>query len=202
MAVAAANKARLMLAPGAVGLYASGLTAPLMMAGGRGLGIIFPIQPDITYSQSVNYTPYDLAHTNYGYNSYRNTPSPLIQVAAQFASVTESEVAYTLATIHFLRSVTKMFFGLGDGALAGTPPPVLRFSAFGSQQFNDVRVVISNFATTYDSNVDLKDYGGQQVPVVQTIAIDMQIQQSPDRQKNSYSTTGFIGGGMYSQGFI
>ena len=199
MAVAAANKAKLMLPPGATGIYSNSITAPL--ARGGGLGIIFPIQPDITYSQSVNYTPYDLTHTNYGFNAYRNTPSPNIQIAAQFASTTEEECAYTLGVIHFLRMVTKMFFGIGD-PFKGAPPPILRFSAFGSQQFNNVRVVVANFATTYDSGVDLKDYGGQQVPVIQTIAVDLMIQNSPDRQKNTTTKNSFISGGAYSQGFI
>ena len=202
MPFSVANKTRLSLAPGAVGTYSSPLLAPLQSSGGRGLGITFPLTPDVTYSQSVNYSPYELTHTNYGFNAYRNTPSPMIQIAAQFASVTQSEAEYTLASLHFLRSVSKMFFGQGD-PLAGTPPPVLRFSSFGTQQFNNVRVVLANFATTYDSGVDLKEINGQSIPVMQTFAIDLLVQQSPDRQKQQYTTkSGFISGSAYSQGFI
>jgi len=205
MPVLAENKTKLMLPRGAVGYYSSSLLDPLRTASGGGLGIVFPYQPDITYQQSVNYSSYDLVHTNYSYNSYRNTPSPSIQLMAQFSSVTEGEAAYTLAVLHFLRSVTKMWFGLGDVSntpTAGTPPPVLRFSSFGSQQFSDVRCVVANFSTTYDSNVDLKDYGGQQVPTIMTFAIDLLVQNTPDRQKKVYSTSSFVRGSAYTQGFI
>ena len=52
-----------------------------------------------------------------------------------------------------------MFFGKKDvdqRPTAGTPPPVLRFSAFGEKQFHNIPVVLESFSTTYDSNVDLK----------------------------------------------
>ena len=214
MAMLAENKTRLMLPKGAVGYYDSPLLAPLRTASGAGLGIVFPYQPDITYSQSVNYSPYDLTHTNYTYNAYRNTPSPSIQLMAQFASVTQEEAEYTLAVLHFFRSVTKMFSGMGDTGnvpVAGTPPPVLRFSSFGSQVLgapqaisstSGIRVVISNFSTTFDSNVDLKDVNGQQIPTVMSFAIDLMVQNTPDRQKNEYSTGQFINGNAYTGGFI
>ena len=49
-----------------------------------------------------------MAHTNYTYNAYRNTPSPDLQLTAQFGSVTDDEARYTYACLHFLRTVTKM----------------------------------------------------------------------------------------------
>ena len=168
-------------------------------------GILFPNQPDISYQQSVNYNTYDLVHTNYSYHSYRNTPSAQIQVTAQFAQTTREEVAYVLGVIHFLRSVTKMYYGKRDLASipsAGTPPPVLRFSAFGSQQFDTIPVVVGNFATTYDSSVDLVEINGQSVPVVQTISIDLMQQQNPDRQKEVFSKHAFLNGSLYGEGFI
>ena len=94
MPVLAKNRTRLVLKPGARGLYMNtDLLAPLRQHG----GIMFPLQPDVIYSQSVSYSPYDMAHTNYTYNAYRNTPSPDIQLTAQFASVTDDEARYTYA---------------------------------------------------------------------------------------------------------
>ena len=205
MPVLAENKAKLMLKPGAVGVYSgSPQLAPLGTSDGRGLGIVFPYQPDITYQQSVGYSPYDLVHTNYTFNTYRNTPSPSIQMNAQFASVTEEEGAYTLAVIHFLRSITKMFSGLNQvNPAPGTPPPVLEFSAFGTQQFNRIPVVVSAFSVNFDSNVDLKLFnGGQQIPVIQNIFIDMLVQQNPDKQKIRFTTSNFISGQAYKDGFV
>jgi len=195
MPMLAENKTMLMLKPGAQGLYQTPAGAP---------GIVFPFQPDVSYSQPVNYNTYDLTHTNYGFHAYRNTPSPMLQVTAQFASTTDEEGRYTLASIHFLRSVTKMWFGINESTPPGpgTPPPVLEFSSFGSRMFSRVPVVVSSFATTFDSGVDLKLVDGQSIPVIMTFAIDLMVQVNPDRQKNEYSTSSFVSGSAYSQGFI
>ena len=193
------NRAR--LETGRPDLYCQGPAVSLT----TNRGILFPNQPDISYQQSVNYNTYDLVHTNYSYHSYRNTPSAQIQVTAQFAQTTREELAYVLGVIHFLRSVTKMYYGTKDikaNPSAGTPPPVLRFSAFGSQQFNRIPVIVGNFATTYDSNVDLVEINGQSVPVLQTISIDLMQQQNPDRQKQVFSKHGFLNGSLYGEGFI
>ena len=208
MAVLAENRARLTLAPGGASnrssrnqFYFNGPASPLRQHN----GILFPYQPDITYSQSVNYSPYDMTHTNYTFNAYRNTPSPTIQMTVQFASITQEEGEYTLGALHFLRSVSKMFFGLDDlgrNPSSGTPPPVLCFSAFGEQQFNNIPVVLESFSTTYDSGVDLKDINGTQVPTLMNFFIGMSIQINPDRQKSVYSTHNFINGSGYKQGFI
>ncbi|OUV26866.1 MAG: hypothetical protein CBC57_01545 [Euryarchaeota archaeon TMED97] len=205
MPVLAENRARLILKRGARSIYFNGnsILSPLVPHH----GIMFPIQPDITYSQSVAYTPYDLTHTNYTFQAYRNTPSPDIQMTCQFASVTDEEARYTYAVLHFLRSVSKMWFGANEGNSGvepGTPPPVLLFSAFGQQQFSNIPVVVTQFSTTYDSNVDLKLIDGNlQVPTMMNMFIGIAIQQNPDRQKNVYSTTDFVSGKLYGeQGFI
>ena len=193
---------RARLTTGAPGLYCQGPASILSKFG----GIMFPIQPDIAYQQSVNYNTYDLVHTNNSFHSYRSTPSAAIQVTAQFVQSTTEEVDYLLGVMHFLRSVTKMYYGIGDletNPRAGTPPPVLKFSAFGTQQFDNIPVVVGNFATTYDSGVDLVTSStGQTVPVVQTISIDLMQQHSPARQKYGFSKHAFLNGSLYGGGFI
>ncbi len=200
MTVLAKNRAKLLLKRNAPSQYLQGPSSPL----NQERGILFPIQPDITYSQSVAYTPYDLTHTNYTFNAYRNTPSPDIQLTCQFASVTDEEARYTYAVLHFLRSVSKMFFGKNQSnPVAGTPPPVLEFSAFGTQQFNRIPVLVAQFSTTYDSNVDLKLFDGDtQIPVMMNMFIQLTVQQNPDRQKNNFTTNDFISGKLYQDGFI
>jgi|TARA_B100001094_G_C17901960_1_gene656910 hypothetical protein len=200
MAVLAENRAKLTLKRSAPGIYFNGPASPLRQHN----GILFPYQPDITYQQSVAYSQYDMVHTNYTFNAYRNTPSPSIQMNAQFASVTEEEGAYTLGVIHFLRSISKMFSGLNQSfPTAGTPPPVLEFSAFGTEQFYKIPVVVTAFSVNFDSNVDLKLFkGGQQLPVLQNMFIDLSVQQNPDRQKRKFTTNSFIGGQAYKDGFI
>ena len=97
-----------------------------------------------------------------------------------------------------------MFFGKNQSSpVAGTPPPVLEFSAFGTQQFNRIPVIVSQFSTTYDSNVDLKLFDGDtQIPVMMNMFIQLTVQQNPDRQKNNFTTNDFISGRLYQDGFI
>tara|TARA_B110000902_G_scaffold24163_1_gene26677 strand:+ start:2676 stop:3272 length:597 start_codon:yes stop_codon:yes gene_type:complete len=168
-------------------------------------GIVFANQPDIVFNQSVNYTAYNLTHTNYSIQSYAGTPSPTIQLTAQFSNVTQEEHLYTQGVIHFLRSVTKMFYGLNDvdkSPTAGTPPPVLRFSSFGSNQFNNIPVVVGNVSIPYQSDTDLVEVGGQALPALQTIALDLLITQNPAKQKRDFSKHAFINGKSYAGGFI
>jgi hypothetical protein len=182
-------------------LYFAGPAAALQAT----RGIVFANQPDIVYNQSVSYTPYNLTHTNYTTYAYAGTPSPTIQITAQFSNVTEEEHLYTQGVIHFLRSVTKMFYGLGDigqTPVAGTPPPVLRFSSFGSNQFNNVPVVVGNVSIPYQSDTDLIEVNGQALPALQTIALDLLITVNPAKQKLQFSKHSFINGQSYSGGFI
>jgi hypothetical protein len=197
--MAISNSARTMLT--APSLYYSGPAAIL----GQTNGLVFAIQPDIVYNQSVNYTPYNLTHTNYTTHAYSGTPSPTIQVTAQFSNVTRDEHLYTQGVIHFLRSVTKMFYGFGDqnnSPIAGTPPPKLRFSSFGSNQFNNVPVYVGNVSIPYQSDTDLVEVNGQSLPAIQTIALDLLVSVNPAKQKREFSKSGFVSGNLYSKGFI
>jgi hypothetical protein len=196
--VPAQNRAT--LTTGSPNYYSSGPATILKLH----RGIMFPNQPNIVYGQSVNYSPYDLVHTNYTLNAYRNTPSSTLNITAQFSQVTDEEHEYLQGVIHFLRSVTKMYYGKNEGAnpRAGTPPPVLRFSAFGSNIFNNVPVLVSDFSMTFDENVDLKTFNEQSLPTIQSITLTLLVQQTPAKQKESFTLSGFISGGLYGQGFI
>ena len=98
-----------------------------------------------------------------------------------------------------------MFYGLGDigqTPVAGTPPPVLRFSSFGSNQFNNVPVVVGNVSIPYQSDTDLIEVNGQALPALQTIALDLLVTVNPAKQKLQFSKHSFINGQSYSGGFI
>tara|TARA_Y100000389_G_scaffold48929_1_gene44488 strand:- start:5049 stop:5657 length:609 start_codon:yes stop_codon:yes gene_type:complete len=176
----------------------------------RTRGLVFPIQPDIVYQQAVNYQSFGLTHTNYHSHSYAGTPSPSIQVTAQFSNVTQEEHEYTQGVIHFLRSVTKMFYGIDDVGktpVAGTPPPKLRFSSFGTNQFYEVPVLVGSVSIPYQSDTDLVeiiDQNGnpQALPAIQTISLDLLVSISPAKQKKVFSKHKFINGSLYSGGFI
>tara|TARA_R110000868_G_scaffold115478_4_gene308353 strand:- start:2336 stop:2929 length:594 start_codon:yes stop_codon:yes gene_type:complete len=197
MSVPSDNRA--ILTTGLPNLYCTGPADALLPH----KGIMFPNLPDISYSQSVQYTPYDLVHTNYSFSSYRNTPSPDIILTGMFAQTTDEEHRYLQGVIHFLRCVTKMFYGINERDPApGTPPPVLRFSAFGTNVFKNIPVLVQNFSVNIDSNTDLKTVDGQSLSTIQTVTMNLIVQQSPARQKTRFSMAEFSSGNLYQEGFI
>lgn len=131
-----------------------GLMTPLARTG----GMVWPYQPTINYQQDVTYTPMELVHANQDFLSYTRTPALRLSVDGQFTVQNQKEGAYALACLHFLRTVTKMYFGGGAGSnaerLQGTPPPVLLFDAYGQFMFNALPVVVTQFAVTLPNDVD------------------------------------------------
>ena len=179
----------------------NGPGAPLYRTG---RGFVFPYTPNITTQTGVEYSTYDTVHTNYQQNAYSKTRSPAIQVAGTFTNQTVDEAKYTAGVMHFLRVVTKMDFGSDPGA--GTPPPVLLFSAYGNMNFNRVPVLVTNYVFTYPDDQDYIEFevdgaGTTQLPVQMTVAIDLLPQYSPAKQRQ-FSVGAFSNGSLYRDGFI
>lgn len=170
----------------------------------RTSGILFPFTPNISVSHQVEYSQYDLVHTNYQQNAYGKTRNPMIQVTGVFASQTPEEAAYTVGCMHFLRVVSKMNFGFNDPD-AGTPPPVLEFSAYGAYNFKKVPVLVGSFNFIYEDGVDYVEVetSGEtvQIPTLMTIAIDLLPQYSPAKQLD-FNLEEFARGEGYKKGFI
>jgi hypothetical protein len=120
-------------------------------------GMLFPYQPIITYAQDVVYDVMQLVHSNQDIYAYSRTPSLKLVVDGDFTVQNQSEGLYALACIHFLRTVTKMWFG-GTGTDAeenqGTPPPVLLFDAYGQYMFNELPVIVTQFTVSLPNDVD------------------------------------------------
>lgn len=148
---AAGRRVRLRPKPNAISqVYGTGggLLEPLRATN----GMIFPYQPTITYSQDVNYTTIDMVHTNQEFYAYTRTNAVKLTVSGQYTVQNQTEGIYSLACIHFLRTVTKMYFG--QGARVGTPPPVLLFDAYGQYMFNQLPVIVTNFSVSLPNDVD------------------------------------------------
>lgn len=120
-------------------------------------GMVFPYQPVITYQQEVLYSQMEMVHTNQDIYSYVRTPALKLTVDGEFTCQNQEEGRYSLACVHFLRTVTKMWFG-GESetsiAKQGTPPPVLLFDAYGQYMFNNLPVIVTQFSVTLPKEVD------------------------------------------------
>jgi hypothetical protein len=115
-------------------------------------GMVFPFTPTVDYSQGVDYSTMDPVHANQEFHAYVRTKAPTITVTGKFTAQNATEASYCLAAVHFCRVVSKMAFG--QSQQAGTPPPILLFSAYGEYMFNDIPVIMTNFSISLPEDVD------------------------------------------------
>lgn len=143
-------------------LMSKGIMKPLVATGH---GIIFPYTPTIMWNYSASYGTYDMVHGQYQQQYYQNTPSPTLQLTATLTAQTSDEALYMLASLHFLKWATKGDFGAFDqsgeerNATAGSPPPILRFRAYGHAGADNLPVVIRSVNYTYPEDVDYVNIG-------------------------------------------
>lgn len=123
-------------------------------------GMVWNYTPIISEQRNVNYEMDQPVHTNSGYNNYKNTSNTVLTIQGSFYSGTAMEAMYTLACMHFLRSVTLMDFGRAaansqnpDFAVVGAPPPVLLLSGYGRYIYNDIPVIVKSYSFSYPDDV-------------------------------------------------
>ena len=64
----------------------------------------------------------------------------------------EDDAKYWVACVHFLRTMTKMFYGNGDHI--GNPPLISRLNGYGKYVLNDIPVLLKNFQIELGSDID------------------------------------------------
>ena len=188
----------------------SSILSPLQTTG----GMIFPYLPTITISHSANYQQMDITHNNYPFFAYRNSQVDEISITGKFTVQNQEEAKYWVASIHFLRTVTKMFFGQGPNL--GNPPPICTLNGYGDYVYKDVSCVIKSFQATMPNDVDyigvaLGSTGGgagqglSYAPVSSDITVVVQPVYSREKIK-SFDLTKFANGdimlGSDGKGFI
>jgi len=122
-------------------------------------GIRFPVTPFINMSHSAAYDARSVVHNNYPYYAYQNSQVDQMTIAGAFPVQNKNDGLNWMATLHFLRTVTKMYYGGGNNA--GNPPPVCRLNGYGDYVYKDVPIVITNFTVELREQVD---YIGVNVP--------------------------------------
>jgi hypothetical protein len=128
--------------------FTSELMNPLSDTG----GIVFPLTPTIILQHQASYNPLAMTHSNYPFYAYQHSEVSSFTVVGDFPVQNYEDARHWVATLHFLRAVTKMFFG--SGANQGNPPPILKFNAYGDNVFKNVPVVVTNFSVELTNNVD------------------------------------------------
>lgn len=115
--------------------------------------MVFPFTPSVIMMHSANYNSLQPVHTNYPYQIYENSIVNEIQITGDFYVENSDDAEYWLASIHFLRSITKMFYG-ESSSNAGAPPPLSRLNGYGDYVFKDVPCVIKMFQVELGQDID------------------------------------------------
>tara|TARA_B100000809_G_scaffold69654_1_gene66974 strand:- start:1341 stop:2066 length:726 start_codon:yes stop_codon:yes gene_type:complete len=187
-------RTKLTIGSGADSLLAGPVMAPLAKTG----GIIFPYTPMLFMQHTAGYSGNQLTHTNYDHPSFENHTIGEIQVTCPFTANTKAEADYMRATLHFLRTVSKMWFGQDTNPIAGTPPPVLRLNAFGEYVMKNVPVVLVAFTMEFGGQVDYISTtdGKTMVPTETTVTTTLKPTYSRAATAKRFSLQNFADGGL------
>jgi hypothetical protein len=129
---------------------------PLMKPLEDSNGIFWPLTPAVVIQHSANYNAMDQVHSNYPHQAYQNSQVDSFNVIGEFPVQNSDDAKHWVATINFLRTATKMFFGSETGlnGLKGNPPPILHFYGYGDHMFNRVPVIINTFNVELRPGID------------------------------------------------
>lgn len=186
-------------------IYTDQIFAPLTNTG----GMVFPYTPQITMSHTANYEQITTTHSNYPFYAYKNSQVDDIQITGKFTVADQKEAIYWLAMMHFLRTVTKMYFGQGPNL--GNPPPICTLNGYGDFVYNNVAVIVKNFTIQMSDEVDyiaagLANTPGTKsgsnisyVPVLSNVTVTLAPVYSREKMK-TFNLTNFARGQLITNG--
>ncbi len=127
--------------------------SPLLMPlKSTGYKMVFPYTPTVIISHSANYGQIAPIHNNYPFFAYQNSQVDSLVLTGQFYCQNSLEAQYWTACLHYLRSITKMYYG--GGFNSGNPPPIVKLNGYGDYVFKNVPVIITNFTVDMPAEVD------------------------------------------------
>ena len=115
-------------------------------------GLVFPYTPTILIQHSANYDAMQPTHSNYPFPSYQNSQIDDIVITGDFFCENAVDAQYWAATLHYLRSITKMAYGQSENA--GSPPPLVFLNGYGDFVFPNVPVIVKTFSVDLPADVD------------------------------------------------
>jgi len=175
-------------------------------------GIIFPYTPSIAYDVRADYASPQLVHSNFPQHFYNRSTLGTIQIQGKITVQNEKDAGVYIATMHLLKSLTKMRAALDT--VAGSPPPICRLNGYGDYMLNNVPVVIQSFRVDLPEGVDYFTMGKQQenniygkntVPTLSQLTVNCLVMYSR-REIQEYSVTDWLtktkGTDFRNKGFI
>lgn len=170
-------------------------------------GIVFPFTPTISYEMKADYQTITPTHSNFPINFYQRSSLGNITISGKFTVQNEKDAEIYISTITLLRALTKM--QTATDMVPGSPPPVCRLDAFGTDMLMNVPVAITSFRIEAAENVDYftvgKRIGGNDitsVPVISTISVGLTPMYSR-KEMMEYSVNGYISSNQLAKkGFV
>ena len=117
-------------------------------------GMFWPLTPSMVIQHSANYNALAQTHSNYPFQAYQNSQVDSLNIIGEFPVQNQQDAKHWVATVNFLRTVTKMFFGADNDKLKGNPPPILHLSGYGNHMFQKVPVVLNSFNVELRAGID------------------------------------------------
>ncbi len=116
-------------------------------------GFFWPLTPSMVIQHSANYNALAQTHSNYPFQAYQNSQVDQMNIIGEFPVQNQQDAAYWVATVNFLRTITKMFFGKEE-SYKGNPPPILFLSGYGEHMFEKVPVIVNTFNVELRAGID------------------------------------------------
>ena len=117
-------------------------------------GMFWPLTPSMVIQHSANYNALAQTHSNYPFQAYQNSQVDSLNIIGEFPVQNQQDAKHWVATVNFLRTATKMFFGSDQDKLKGNPPPILHLSGYGDHMFQKVPVVLNSFNVELRAGID------------------------------------------------
>jgi len=129
---------------------------PIMKPLAESYGMFWPLTPTMQIAHQAAYNALDMTHSNFPHQAYQNSQVEQMNIIGEFPVQNSDDAKHWVATVNFLRTATKMFFGKDDGlnGLKGNPPPILHLYGYGDHMFNRVPVVINSFNMELRQGID------------------------------------------------
>jgi hypothetical protein len=171
-------------------------------------GILFPYTPSISYEAKAEYAEAKPLHSNFSINFYQRSTIGNISISGKFSVENSADAEIYLATMHLLKSLTRMRSGgiTGDPD-SGAPPPVCRLYANGESMLHNVPVAIASYRIEMPDSVDYftifenERFGTTAVPTISTIAITC-IPMYSRNEMQQFSVSKYTSGLYKRKGYI
>lgn len=163
----------------------------------------FPYTPTITNVNSTSYSSYDMTHSNFQQKAFDMSTNSVFSVTAPMVARNSDEAQSILSGVDFFRAAMKMGFGKND-PLAGLPPVVLQFYAYGI--YEAVPVVLTDFTWNLDDSIDYIDFNSGnkpvRIPTTSTFVLSLQTTYGASKVRNEFTLSQYASGALRSKGYV